>query len=208
MSAEQDFFAGVETREVHNGKTFIKHALFTAAVNHARAACGRDHAGNLVDPGHAGNWAGNICYLALLDQLATCFGVVRDPNSQKYISFLTANGIRSDDANAIYALRCALVHEFGLVNISRSNPDLQRAFTVTPEATGDMVQHPKTPWDGAYASLTADNVTIVHLGCFANQVERIIADLKHKADSGGLATVLDPVEFETRFFMFVGPIEG
>ncbi len=70
-----------------------------------------------------------------------------------------ASAIDENDHAPLYALRCSLVHSFGLVNYNRDRKakDKHRVFGL--RETGDLVTPPKEPWDSSRAGARSGRMT-------------------------------------------------
>jgi hypothetical protein len=79
---------------------------FTAALRDARTAAGRDELGKKVDHTKYGSWLGAIGYMALLDQIGTCF----KPKQQ---SCETGNSIRNEKSLIELFVNSSLYHARG-----------------------------------------------------------------------------------------------
>src|SRR3989304_5474784 len=87
---------------------------FVAALRDARTATGRDEFGRKVDHTKFGCWLGVIGYMALLDQIGTCF----KPKQKSYESETSIHkalkyfsNLSDDEIEALYALRCSFAHD-------------------------------------------------------------------------------------------------
>ncbi len=166
---------------------------FAAALGDARKATGRDKNGQKIDSSKHGCWLGAIGYMALLDQMGTCFKPVGVPVEQgntirkalRYFSTLPDNEI-----DAIYALCCAFAHDFSLYNINTREPSLTHRFQVGVGGSMNVVTLPTTPWDGDYRNRAKDNVTTINLEAFGDLVEGICNQLTRLIQSDDLEVVL------------------
>jgi hypothetical protein len=87
------------------------------------------------------------------------------------------------DAEALYGLRCALAHEYGLHS---KKGQKRHIFTLTQ--TGTLVVHPPTPWTPG-TNPTPQVVTTVNVRAVGDFVEKLVAEvrLQHQAANVTLA---------------------
>lgn len=144
--------------------------------------------------GDHGSWLGAIGYLALLDQIGSCFkpkGVQTIAGVPIVKSLLYFGGLTKDEANAIYALRCAFAHDFSLLNIHPKNPHMNHRFTVCQGTSTPVVTLPAIMWDGIISNLTQQNVTWVNLEALGDLVEKIYRQLLYLNFTGDLLIELE-----------------
>ena len=173
----------------------ILESCLTAALREARKICGRDLTTGLPDPtntfGDLGSWSGAMCYLTILDQIGKCYrpstavAITNGPAINKSLSYFTT--LTTAEIGAIYALRNAFFHDFGLYNRHATDQNLQRTFTVDNHPTNPIVRLPITPWDGLMASRNADNNTYVNLRALGDLVEDIYQKLLNHESTNNLA---------------------
>jgi hypothetical protein len=166
---------------------------FVAALRDARTATGRDEFGKKVDHTKFGCWLGAIGYMALLDQIGTCF-------KPKQKSYENGNSIRKalkyfsnlsdDEIEALYALRCCFAHDFSLHNINKEKPSRTHRFRVGVGASTHIITLPSARWDGDYKSKSLDDFTAINLEAFGDLVESICHQLLTLASSDELEIVL------------------
>jgi hypothetical protein len=148
---------------------------FVAALRDARQATKRDpDSGAKIPTANHGSWLGAMGYMALLDQIGSCFKP-REESVQQGNTIRTAlkyfSNLSDDEIDALYALRCAFAHDYSLYNIpSNRRRSLQHQFAVGVGA-GPIVSFPKMPWDGDYNNKTAENETVINLEAFGDLVE-------------------------------------
>ncbi|HYS38272.1 MAG TPA: hypothetical protein VEO01_21860, partial [Pseudonocardiaceae bacterium] len=110
--------------------------------------------------------------------------------------------------DALYALRCALVHDYSLANVApNGNPQRTHLFRLDANATTPLIQFPSARWDGNYASVTPENETLVNLQKVGDLAVSVVARLRTEHDAGNLDIRLDLTEFELRYG-FCFPVEG
>jgi hypothetical protein len=160
-----------------------------ALLTDARGAGGRTlETGEVLDADHCRSWLSAMGYLALVDQMAALLDVPVAPNEMRGTTaferlLLWDGAVVSDEAAAVYALRCAVVHSYGLLNDPRSrnvSEDRKRAllhmFQLTANG-GDLVKlgDRTFPIDVALGDLSE---TYVDLRTLSDTTERLISDLR------------------------------
>ena len=166
---------------------------FAACLKDTRVATGRDpQSGTMVDPQKAGSWLGNIGYMVLLDQIGSCFKprnvqFVQGNAIKKALSHFTSLSI--EEKNILYALRCALAHDYSLCNINQAKPELTHNFVLT-NGSNVLIKRPTAQWDGDYQSRNADNQTLVDLQEVGSLVEDICKKLSELASKNELEVIL------------------
>ena len=163
---------------------------FSAVVRDARQATGRDlHTGQIMDAARTGNWLGAMAYLTMLDLVGTCFRPVPLPRASPHRSTIAKAltyfqpALADDDILAIYALRCAFSHDYGLVNVGRSNdPEMQarlhHRFVLVDDDPTPLVKPPAPVdrWDGdVLGPQRRRNVTRVNLRRLGQMAEHTVA---------------------------------
>lgn len=183
---------------------------FMAGLRDSRDETGRNpDTGAKIPNGKHGGWLGAIGYMALLDQIGTCFkpaGVAALTQTQAgrnlsavekalaYFAPTTTEGERA----AIYALRCAFAHDWSLCNdrrdgagrVPQRQADLHHRFTVSDSPNGHLVVFPTTPWGGILQPGLAGDRTTVNLQLLGDTVEAVVAELERLRGSQQLEIVL------------------
>ena len=131
-------------------------STFSAVVRDARQMTGRNLTTGIVeDESQAGSWLGALGYLVMLDQVGQCFRPTPLPreaphpaNVAKALTYF-APKLGDDEILALYALRCAFVHDYGLSSwgniphaaglTHRFQSDRRREVS-TDRAPGDTVE--------------------------------------------------------------------
>lgn len=190
-------------REPVNGVKYSSSLI--ALLGDARAAAGRDSDGRLR-PGRRGeSWLAASGYLGLLDQVGTSFTLVGTAATKPAIHHALRTFSRVQDEptiEALFALRCALVHDYSLANVplnGRNAAARTHFFRLTADATTPLIKLPSTRWDGNYASVTPENETLVNLQKVGDVAEGVVARLRTEHQSERLDTCLDLPEFERRY---------
>lgn len=189
------------------GKT--RQSCLTAALTQARSLTGRNldtGIPNSIDSPELGNWAGAMCYTIILDQIGTCYipksivDVLKNtPSIKKALHYFTE--LPEMDINAIYALRCAFFHDFGLVNINANKPELQHLFSVYNHPSSSVVIHPKEKWDGDLYKDKTGKSTSINLKMLGDWVEVVYTKLLllHKFNELNIVLAGGEVELLTRY---------
>lgn len=166
---------------------------FAACLKDIRVSTGRDpQSGIVIDPQRTDSWLGSIGYMVLLDQIGSCFKpknvqLAQGNSIMKALSHFTNLG--NDEKQVIYALRCALAHDYSLININAKEPKLTHNFGLT-RGSGVLIRMPKTQWDGNYQNRNANNQTLVDLQELGNLVENICKNLFALANKDELEIIL------------------
>lgn len=175
-----------------------------AVLGDARAAAGRDSQGQL-QPGRRGeSWLAAAAYLVLLDQVGTSFTLagVEATRPSIHHALKVFSPVQDDQTiEALYALRCALVHDFSLANVARS-AKRTHFFRLAADATTPLVQLPSSRWDGDYPTVGPDKETLVNLRKVGDLAEAIVVRLRSEHQAERLDICLDLAEFELRYGMY------
>lgn len=183
-----------QIRETAHYKIF---SGFIAALRDARKFTKRDQATGekLRDDtcGDHGSWLGAIGYLTLLDQIGGCFKpksfqIVNGHPIVKALRYF--GGLSFLQADAVYALRCSLAHDFGTVNVHPSKPSLTHIFTLYQSPNSPLITFPKNQWDGDLTNISPDSATMVNLEKLGDLVEGIYETLQKLAAKSELEIVL------------------
>jgi hypothetical protein len=166
---------------------------FAAALTDARIVTGRDKLGKKIDRTKHGCWLGVVGYMALLDQIGTCFKPKQKSHENgnsirkalKYFSNLS-----DDEIEGLYALRCCFAHDFSLHNVNKERQSRTHRFRVGIGTSTHIVMVPSVRWDGDYESKSLDDLTAVNLEAFGDLVENICQQLSTLADTDELEIVL------------------
>lgn len=170
-----------------------------ALLTDARGSGGRNlETGEVQNADHCRSWLSAMGYLALVDQLAALLDVPADANQQKGTTaferlLLWDGAVTSDEAAAVYGLRCAVVHGYGLLNDPRGrgiSVERKRAllhmFRLSADG-GDLVRlgDRTFPMDVSLGDLPE---TCIDLRTLASTIERLVTDLRSAHMEGeGLA---------------------
>jgi len=168
-----------------------RSSSFVAALRDARQATGRDpDTGTVIEDMNTGNWLGAIGYLLLLDQISTAVqpasATAAHNQSKAILRALEwwAPGVTEKEGKAIYALRCALAHDYSLFN-QNNDPDLQHKFRLH-RGQRSLIQLPAQPWQGNSDSSSTHNQTTVSLRVLGDSVEQVVSEVVKAHDRGEL----------------------
>lgn len=140
------------------------------------------------------SWIGAIGYMALLDMIGACFKpdntspIVENRDFVRALKYFSEN-LTEDEMLALYALRCAFIHDFSLCNYS-SNPKLRHSFIIQIGNNDNVVELPTTTWDGRYENKSEDNQTIVNIEKFGDIVESVCKKIIKLSDDKELEIIL------------------
>ncbi|MBE7438211.1 MAG: hypothetical protein HS115_07105 [Spirochaetales bacterium] len=169
-----------------------------AILRDARAATGRDLiTGNLIDDAKAGCWLGAMGYFTVLDQIGTAVKP-KGAQPEKGPSIINAlryfSNLNSSECKVLYALRCAIIHDYSLVNIPKgsnaNDKELLRSFTLGADEELPLFIHPDEQWDGTFASPDQNSATFVNLLKFSDIAEDAVENAKSYASRGDLEIAL------------------
>ncbi|WP_328448775.1 MULTISPECIES: hypothetical protein [unclassified Amycolatopsis] len=153
-----------------------------AVLREARQATGRNPETGRIEPGSgalSGNWLGAVGYLMLVDQVGSAYrpaGVpaVPGPPVVRALRYF-APGVGEPEREALYALRCSLVHDFGLVSVG--GPGRTHHFMLDDAEGGPIVRLPPEPWDGRAGHCRRFNATWVNLRALGDLAEDVFRRL-------------------------------
>jgi hypothetical protein len=191
-------------------------STFSAVVRDARQATGRNmHTGEVADELSASNWLGAMGYLVMLDQVGECFRPVpvpRDPPHEGAIPRALTYfqpALQDDEILAIYALRCAFTHDYGLVNVGRGRAAarLHHRFELVAGRTTPLVQLPAVSWNGDLSGAVRRNPTRVNLRRLGDLAEQVVGSLRRASADRRLVVALNGGidELFTRFTVMTWP---
>jgi hypothetical protein len=131
-------------------------------------------------------WLASVGYLIAVEQVghtvarqAKSNGGTRAGSREAFVAAVDDFGdppLTPDEMNALYDMRCALAHEFGLRNKPFRNWS-PRVFTF--QQSGPLVELPTTDWDGTVeGSGKKEMTTIVNVRAVRDYVEKLVARLR------------------------------
>ncbi len=169
-------------------------STFSAVVRDARQMTGRNLTSGIVsDESHRGSWLGALGYLVMLDQVGQCFRPTPVPRQAPHPAGVAkaltyfAPKLGDDEILALYALRCAFVHDFGLSSWGTipHAAGLTHRFRLVANATSPLIELPATPWNGdlTVASLRRSQ-TIVNVRALGDLAESIVETVQARQRAG------------------------
>jgi hypothetical protein len=189
-------------------------SYFSAVVRDARQATGRDlHTGEIAEPEKTGNWLGAMAYLTMLDQVGECFRPRPLPRPTPHNSTIAKAlayfqpALQDEDILAIYALRCAFSHDYGLVNVGKSKnaemaKRLHHHFLLLSNDNTPLVEVPENRWNGDLdAPLRFGEHTRINLRRLGNMAEDIVGTVKRASEDRRLDIALRG-DIDELFFRF------
>ena len=175
----------------------VRFTSFTAVLRDARGTTRRrEPMTGKFDPksmtGHVGSWLGTLGYLVGLDHIGHCFKPRNVPAVRTKRSLIAAlkyfGQLEDKETKAIYALRCAFAHDYGLCNL-HSDPELQHFFVVTG-GSGRLLKFPDIPWNGEYEG-ASQHVTVVDLWELGELAESVFHQVVVLAEDDQVEIALD-----------------
>ena len=108
------------------------------------------------------------------------------------------------EIEAVYGLRCALAHDYALVNKGAGRPDRRHRFSIRPLSETKVVELPEERWNGTYQDSSHKNMTVIDVVALGDLVEDVCCKIVSMAKMGELEIELDGgyEELELRY-MFV-----
>lgn len=176
---------------------------FWLALRDARVTAGRNaDTGAIVNPDPPTKWLGAVGYMVLLDQLGTAVHRPSVPTTGAPIlrTLEAFTNLSDADRKVVYALRCALAHDFSLVNKGGAGDHL---FRLVWDPTSPLIAHPATAWDGDYAHAATSDDTVVNLRQLIEVSEQVVAEVFNAHAKGDLALLVPVNEAEHRYFVTI-----
>jgi hypothetical protein len=185
-------------------------STFVLALREARSCLGRD-----IDSGRSSSgtpthlWAGSVVYLVLLEQIGESLrpkgsrDVNREKKLERAIRQFTPGRTTPYQRNALYALRCAFAHEFGLFNINHSSQSYQHVFRLDDDPTCPIVKRPARRWSGDYNDTGIAMSTTVGLIALGDLTEEVVRSVRTHSNQTTLRSRLAPGELQRRFSVFI-----
>lgn len=176
----------------HGGSPIKVRSSFEAAFTDVMVASAQ----NII-------WLSAIGCLCFLDEVGSALRRVDRPAAdgglpdiERALCYFT--DLAERERAGLYALRCALAHDYSLVNQGRGKRAalLQHAFVLTSDPAQPLVTFPDTPWGGDFLSVTDTTVNLVGLIELARQVRATIME-QHAL--GNVALALSPAETRRRY---------
>lgn len=156
---------------------------------------------------HEIRWLAAIGALAFFDEIGTAVKLRTFPNpgcSPVEYTLRAFGGLSEPDAAALYALRCALAHDYSLINPNDSKPNLRHAFSLGFSGTPKpVVTLPAVGWDGA---MTGGSTTGVDLRALMAKFDEVHDQVIAEYHAGSLALGRPADEMRRRYF-FQHPVD-
>jgi hypothetical protein len=178
-----------------------------AILGDARGAADRDGKGRVKPNSRSQSWLGATAYLILLDQVGKTFKVNGKPDTFDYPIGLAIGHFTpiQDKATieALYALRCALAHDYSLFNRDRSGnqPMRDHAFNFKADPISPLVEFPSNKWNRIYKEPPLEQTTVVNLRKVGDLGETVARSLRKHHQEETLALRLPLDEFKWRYGM-------
>lgn len=197
----------------HPGEELGFMSSYNAALHDARGVVHRADDGS-VRPGaevHSRAWIGAVAYLSLLDQIGTALTLKGQPKQEDGESIRLclrdfAPIVADKDKDAIYALRCALVHDYSLFNVNQKKRDMNFHFGFVADAASPLIAHAAAQWSGEFRTSdwrsTQTTVNLRALGELAEGCNSAVMAAWHE---GRLQSRLEPIELVIRYSVFYDP---
>jgi hypothetical protein len=133
-------------------------------------------------------WLATLGYLSVVEQIgfrlarpSTQFPQ-RNGKGKRFRAGVLEFGPNPSDtklADAMWSLRCALSHEYGLAS------EQKRIFMLTRTTT--LIIHPTTQWDGSIeGAKSLDCQTIMSVTAIGKYVEELVSTVREEATTGGV----------------------
>jgi hypothetical protein len=141
------------------------------ALRDMRSANGRDP--TTGDGDGNDSWIGLVIGMTVLDTLSGDKG----RTGQRWAQLLTDHGVSAEDAEIIYALRCSILHGYGLPAAEKA---CGRRVVLTPDRDGQAIDTSK------------DGLAVLSVPAFCKDlVERIAAEAPDDWDVSGIRIDMD-----------------
>lgn len=176
----------------------VTESSFAALLRDARGATRRDDNGHLppADAGDGRSWLGALGYLCLIDQIGSAVRPTRTtkiptkhiqpPAFRRCLDRFAGELVpTSADRDTLYALRCALAHDYSLINVggdgrvrNPSTAQRTRAFTYTCDAFTPLITDASTAWRRSTWSPRREHATLINLYELGNLAEAIVQHVR------------------------------
>jgi hypothetical protein len=186
---------------------------FGLALVEAREATGRDRTtGERVKNDPPTQFLGAVGYMCLLDLIGTAFESLKTDRRQTRV---TSKGFRralerftdlgQDRIDVLYALRCALVHDYSLMNNSGPK-ELDHVFTTAWDEHTPLIELPEEQdrWDGRQESESFERSgsTTVNLLAFIDICESVVKTICDLHSTNDLALAIPSETVNHRYLMW------
>lgn len=197
-------------RPIGGGGGYVMESSLSAALRDCRNAQGRDGVGRLPQGAEAASWLGAVGYLCVLDQLDSAIQPKAKPsptgNFGVLNQFLDGSAPTEPEVEALYGLRCALAHDYSLLNEGRGRKaELRRHIFQLSGGPDQLLKLPRSDhrWDGVYGDDSArHDPTVVSLPAVGDLVEKLVASVRaaHVRGEVEIACPGGAVEMSERYF--------
>jgi len=215
VTVDQAIEYHLQLRKKIDEKTTVFSSL-VAVLKDAREVTGRDlQSGERgKDTEKLGSWLGAGGYLTVLDQLGKSY---RPKSTDKILTPKTSiiralkyfTKLTEAEIDALYALRCAFIHDYSLFNIDTRNRKDAYTHHFTVSGVGyeknGIVKLPRAKWDGNQNNKTISNQTVINLPLLGDLVEGIYQTIVELFKAGELEIELagGHRELVSRYIMFI-----
>ena len=191
-----------------------RYSCYMAALIDARRAAGRSaDSGVRCTTEHSASWLAVLGYLAWFDLVGATLRTWQQPAEaptciERAIEQF-APEVSADDSLTIYALRCALSHDYSLINNPRyrdgklrhdSRHDKMRHLFIVDRGH-PLVKGPRQRWDGTFPAPSGFAYqTKVGFGALGDLVEDIHSAILESHRAGTLRSAIPDDELSVRYF--------
>lgn len=191
----------------HREGSLVWESSLVIALRDARKSSGRNSKTGIVENnnenGYPGCWLGAIGYLTVLDLVGKTYkpqgaSPLHKTNSEIDAALQYFGNVSYEDACALYALRCSLMHDYNLINLKTSKPELKHVFTVS--VGGPLVALRAIPPSAFVLPMAGENITEVNLRALGDKVEEIYQKLIEMNAEGKLECVSSSEKLKEYFW--------
>lgn len=191
-----------------NSVSHLTPSSFWLVLRDARVASGRDpRSGERVTMQPATMWLGAVGYLILLDQIGSALRRPSRPSTGHPIIRALAmfSDVLPNDRRVLYALRCALAHDYSLVNVGSAGDHL---FRLEWDEMLPLVRMPPSPWTGEYSELQGvpdrrPGDTMVNLLALTEVSESVVQTVFKAHAENDLVMAVTGTEAAHRYFVTI-----
>jgi len=169
----------------HRKDNLVWESSLVIALRDARKSSGRNEETGIVETnqtcGYSGCWLGAIGYLTVLDLIGKTYKPKESLPLTKTNSHIDSalqyfGNVTYENACAIYALRCSLMHDYNLINLGKSKPELNHVFTV--DVAGPLVSLRTCNAPAIFElPISINSITTINLRALGDKVEEIYKEL-------------------------------
>jgi hypothetical protein len=187
-------------------------STFNAALRDARCLVGRD-----IDSGERieknlplALLAGTVVYLVLLEQIGKSLSpksgrdIKGESEIERAIRQFSPKGATKLERQVLYALRCAIAHDYGLMNWTGSKnakkqAALTRLFALDDRPGTSLFRRPAQRWSGKVRDASLRTSTTVSLVAVADLAEEVVKSVRIHSNKTTLRSRLPITELQQRF---------